>query len=164
MIESFETSVRNDNHQSFLHLCGWAIRATTETTVEVLFAVAQGESHMNSKSTLRDEGTDVTGFDPSSSKMTSVVTDWRRRAVLTHLRDNGAVQLSELASYLAREKANAEGRGPTRSDERRTRVALHHVDVPLLADVGMITYDTISQIVSPTPTVDRLGASFFITE
>jgi hypothetical protein len=118
---------------------------------------------MNSNSTLRDEGTDTTAFDPSSSEMIPVVSDWRRRAVLTYLRDHGAVQLSELASQLARKKANAEGRGPTRSDERRNHVVLHHIDVPLLADVGMLTYDTVSRIVSPTPTVDRLGASFFTT-
>ncbi|ODR80578.1 hypothetical protein BG842_03910 [Haladaptatus sp. W1] len=74
------------------------------------------------------------------------------------------MQLSKLASVLAREKANAEGRGPTRSDERRTRLALHHVDVPLLADVGMLTYDTLSNIVTPTPSVDSLDAHFFITD
>ncbi|MFH5801488.1 hypothetical protein [Haladaptatus sp. CMAA 1911] len=118
---------------------------------------------MNSNSTLRDERTDMTAFDLSSPEMASVVTDWRRRAVLTYLRDNGAVQLSELASRLARKKANAEGRGPTRSDERRTRVTLHHVDVPFLADAGMVTYDTVSRIITPTPTVDRLGAPFFTT-
>jgi hypothetical protein len=118
---------------------------------------------MNSNSILRDEGTDVTMHDLSLSEKTSVVTNWQRRAILTYLRDQGAVQLSELASYVAREKANAEGRGPTRSDERRTRLSLHHIDVPLLADVGMVTYDTVSRIVSPTPTVDHLGAPFFIT-
>lgn len=94
--------------------------------------------------------------------MASVVTHWRHRAVLTYLQDHGSVQLSELASVLAREKANAEGRGPTRSDERRTRLTLHHIDVPRLADIGMVTYDTLSNIVTPTPSVERLDAPLFI--
>ena len=62
------------------------------------------------------------------------------RVVLTYLRKNDTVGLSELVQHLARKRANAARRGPTAADEELSRVELFHIDIPLLADLELITY------------------------
>lgn len=96
--------------------------------------------------------------------MLAVVTHWRRRVILTYLRENDTVGLSELTEYLARKRANAARRGPTAADEQRSRAELLHVDIPLLADLELITYDTVSETISPASVVDELDSAFFITD
>lgn len=120
---------------------------------------------MNQNATPFDRGTDPTRTTSSTqSEVTRVLNRWRRRVSLTYLRDQGTIQLAELVDHLARERANAERRGPTAADEKRSRIELHHTDIPLFADLGLVTYDSTSKTVMPTTTIDCLNREYFITD
>jgi hypothetical protein len=93
-----------------------------------------------------------------------VVPHWRRRVILTYLREHDTVGMAELTQYLARKRANAARRGPTAADERRSRAELQHVDVPLLADLELITYDAVSETIAPASVVHELDSAYFITD
>ena len=118
---------------------------------------------MHQNVTFANEATSAPQSDTSSERL-SVVTCWRRRVVLTYLRKNDTVGLSELVQHLARKRANAARRGPTAADEELSRVELFHIDIPLLADLELITYDSVSETISPASVVDDLDSAFFITE
>lgn len=101
---------------------------------------------------------------PSKSTLLTAALQWRRRVILRYLDENSAVTLSDLAEYVAKEQANAAGRGPTTADEKRSQIHLHHIDIPLFADLGLVTYDADSQTVTPTSAVDELDAIFFASD
>ncbi|MFB6196408.1 MAG: hypothetical protein ABEI80_09565 [Haloplanus sp.] len=62
-----------------------------------------------------------------------------RQDIVVIVADRRRVTVAELVSALrARERASA---GPLPDDDRTLRVALHHVDLPKLADVGLLEYD-----------------------
>lgn len=80
----------------------------------------------------------------------------RRRIALELIADRqNPLALDELAAAVAAAQADAETKD--RSDRRRTRIALHHVDLPLLAAAGVCEYDRDAHSVEPDPSVlDRL--------
>lgn len=82
----------------------------------------------------------------------------RRRNALAVLSDRGRMDVQALATAVARAEADGEGVGDDRVET--VHVTLHHVHLPKLSDVGMVTYDYEEGVVAPTVTdldVSRLG-------
>jgi hypothetical protein len=94
----------------------------------------------------------------------SALADCRRRIILAFLRDQHPVHFTELVEYVANEQTNSTRRWPSPADERRTLIRLHHIDLPLLIDVGLITYDESSGMISPTSAAISLDSAFFVTD
>jgi DNA-binding transcriptional ArsR family regulator len=101
---------------------------------------------------------------PTKDAVLSALADRRRRAILTFLREQQSVHFTELVEYVANEQKDAAQRWPSAADERRTVIRLHHIDLPLLIDVGLITYDERSGMISPTSAAINLSSVFFVTD
>lgn len=67
------------------------------------------------------------------------VADQHRRYILRYLRDTAdeVVQLDELVDHVVQEETNS--RTP---DRESVRIDLYHVHLPLLADAGVIDFDS----------------------
>jgi hypothetical protein len=80
-----------------------------------------------------------------------------RRVVLYYLREHERASLDALAACVAGWTASGPGTKPA-ADAETVRTALHHVHLPKLADVGLLTYDaeTRRATLEPlSPTADR---------
>ena len=76
--------------------------------------------------------------------------DTRRRLVLLHLNDNGSTDLGQLAESVA----EREGVDPCDETVEGIRIDLHHRHLPTLANHGLASYDTRTNVASlePLPT------------
>lgn len=89
-----------------------------------------------------DSSPRVSNDDHGTSAATDpdrVLSCSRRRRVLRHLREESATAtLDILANAIETE---ADGTGGRDGDFRAVRIRLHHVDLPMLDDAGLIEYD-----------------------
>ena len=93
---------------------------------------------------------DPAHYDRGISRDTlyELLSDTRQRVVLACLRDrSGPLDLDELATRVA----IVEG-----ADRNDLRVALHHITLPKLDDLGAVEYDPIGTQVSATDRIDAL--------
>ncbi|WP_134669821.1 DUF7344 domain-containing protein [Halorussus marinus] len=71
------------------------------------------------------------------------IADARRRYALYYLRERESATLDELATVVTgwlAARNDPDGAG-SRADRDRTRIDLHHVQLPTLASAGVISYD-----------------------
>lgn len=123
----------------------------------------QSASGFNSRAeSVRDAGTQVPVLPCRIPAMdfetaSELPSDDCRRAVVEALRDESPISRRRLADRLAARCAEAHGNDATESPDSaarcRTRVALHHVYLPRLADAGLIEYD--DETVAATPELER---------
>ncbi|MFD1512949.1 DUF7344 domain-containing protein [Halomarina rubra] len=87
-------------------------------------------------------GTDGTPTGPDDwDELFLVLADERRRRLLAHLhRHRGTLAVSSLAASLA-ENDTGPTAGPDGSAVRDSRNRLYHVDLPALADRGLVAWD-----------------------
>lgn len=69
------------------------------------------------------------------------LADARRRRLLYLLLEEGETTLDEAATLLAGWTAVESGAMTGPDDRERIRVRLHHVDLPLLSEAGLVDYD-----------------------
>jgi len=94
--------------------------------------------------------------DPAWPVVSALLARPSRRAILSVVADHdGRLSLTDLAAELRLRDDVQPG------DDRRLQIALHHVDLPKLAAIGVIEYDPDARTVTPTPRLaaclDRLG-------
>ena len=105
--------------------------------------------------------TDTTAGDPdgrtqaaeiSEHEQYRLLADERRRVAADVLADQSSpLTLWELAAAISDREA-----GRRSEPQRRLEVRLHHVHLPMMADVGVIDYDSEANRIEPRPS--RLGA------
>jgi hypothetical protein len=89
--------------------------------------------------------------DPAWPVVSALLARPSRRAILSVVVDHdGRLSLADLAAEL---RVRADVIRP--DDDRRLPIALHHVDLPKLAAIGVVEYDPDARTVAPTP---RLAA------
>jgi hypothetical protein len=71
----------------------------------------------------------------------TVLSDARRRHALYYLREHDAAPLDELADVVAGWLTVDRVTITTPTRRERIRINLHHVHLPMLDDVGFLTYD-----------------------
>ena len=78
----------------------------------------------------------------------------RRREVILQTTENGAVNVSELAQYIAEKEASDD----TTADElyKSVYVSLQQTHLPKLADEGVIEYDSETKTIEPGPRLDEI--------
>jgi predicted transcriptional regulator len=76
----------------------------------------------------------------------------RRRWIVETLRDDGGLDVAELATRVAAWERDTEAGSIDGGDRERTMVELIHVDLPVLDDAGAIDYDPQQRIVRPSGT------------
>jgi hypothetical protein len=80
------------------------------------------------------DGTEAPALEPS--EQSRVLASDRRRVVLAVLAERSLpLGLEALADLVA------DREGESETDLRSVRIALHHVHLPLLSDVGVVSYD-----------------------
>lgn len=85
------------------------------------------------------------------------LADERRRAVLVALaRENGQVELDELARTLAARSADDE---PGESVRRRLVISLYHHHAPKLDDAGLVEFDPEAGTITPLEAGTDVGAT-----
>lgn len=78
----------------------------------------------------------------SSGEYYELITSDRRRATLEILVDRSEpMDLSDLAECVAEHEKEADEAATT----KRTMIALHHIHLPKLADMGIVDYDSVAQ-------------------
>lgn len=84
----------------------------------------------------------ATSARPVLDAMYRSVTDQRRRTVLSYLRDieGETASLDELVEHVVDEETNS-------PDRESVRVDLYHCQLPLLADTGVVEFDSRSETV-----------------
>ena len=87
----------------------------------------------------------------------AAVAPYHRRVVLAQLRDHGSVSLSELTETMVGEIASTDQCQLETVNKKRVRARLYHIDIPLFADLGLLSYDKKSQLVSPTTALYSLN-------
>lgn len=90
--------------------------------------------------------TDLLG--PVDDEVIATLADEERRVVLYFLREHGSASLSELADVVTGWTRTERGVASP-EDRDRVRAALHHVHLPKLESVGLVSYDADSQTVRP---------------
>lgn len=83
--------------------------------------------------------------------------DRRRRILYTMTKVSTPLGIDELAALMTGGPANDP------DEYHETLIRLSHCDVPKLADVGLLEYDTESTVVSPTAVTDRIAKSIDLT-
>lgn len=73
----------------------------------------------------------------------------RRRWIVDTLRDDGALEVGELATRATAWENDSTTDAVDRDDQQRTMVELIHVDLPVLADAELVEYDPAARVVSP---------------
>ena len=76
----------------------------------------------------------------STDKMLRLVSDRRRRRLLRLLADRGDGELTDLADAIADDGASSGG--AAREASERVETKLYHVHLPLLADHGLVEFDS----------------------
>lgn len=96
-------------------------------------------------------------------EMLKAVMDRRRRQVLRVLieNDGAVIDVDELVAHLS-ERTDAETRANSR-DAERIGITLHHANLPLLENAGMIDYNERSQSIRYRPD-DRLERLLCVIE
>ena len=87
----------------------------------------------------------------------AAIAPYHRRVLLAQLRDYGSVSLSELTEAMVREIASTDHCQLETINKKRVRARLYHIDIPLFADLGLLSYDKKSQRVSPTTALYSLN-------
>lgn len=99
--------------------------------------------------------TDCTDFDDDTvSRLLGVLSDERRRVIIRHLvrSPSGTGTVEELVERIAE---RTDGDEPV---EDRIEIRLYHVDLPALADAGVVEYDWRSGDASLTVDSDAMTA------
>lgn len=95
--------------------------------------------------------------DPVWEVVAAILARTYRRTILSIVADDGAITVGDLAAEL---RERTDGTGAARSEDGRLPLALHHVDLPKLAAIGVIEYDRAEKTVDATrrlrPCLDRL--------
>jgi hypothetical protein len=71
----------------------------------------------------------------------------RRRLVLATLDDRDTVSVSDLARDLVAAEDDKPPTAVTPEEQRRTKIQLHHADLPPLSAAGLVSYDSQRQVV-----------------
>ena len=88
---------------------------------------------------LEDEIRDGITAELSEEERYRLLADEQRRTVLDCLGDGPAIELERLARDVTARELGTDT--PNESAVARTRVQLHHVHLPLLADLDVVEYD-----------------------
>ncbi|MFC7096364.1 DUF7344 domain-containing protein [Halobaculum marinum] len=73
-----------------------------------------------------------------------------RRRTMAILLDSGVRHVDDIATVLLGWEVSESNGVGSPAERDRIAVRLHHVDLPVLADVGLIAYDPESRVVAPT--------------
>lgn len=85
---------------------------------------------------------DLDASDLDANALFDVLSDPRRRFVVHRLqRATRPMALADLADELARWESESGSDGPSESAVKSSYLSLFHVDVPKLAETGLIEYD-----------------------
>jgi ribosomal protein S19E (S16A) len=92
--------------------------------------------------------------DPAWDVVSALLARPHRRTLLSVVDEHDdAVGVGELAAEL---RTGADVARATRADDgRQVAIVLHHVDLPKLADIGVVTYDPAERVVGPTGRLSR---------
>ncbi|MEF8808196.1 DUF7344 domain-containing protein [Natronomonas sp.] len=77
----------------------------------------------------------------SDDRLYRALASTQRRRLLCFLLEAGETTVDELATVLTGWTAAEQGAMGTKEDREQLRMALRHIHLPLLADVGLVTYD-----------------------
>jgi DNA-binding transcriptional ArsR family regulator len=77
----------------------------------------------------------------SDDRLYRALASTQRRRLLCFLLDNDEATVDELATVLTGWNAADRGTMGTKEEHKNLSMALEHVHLPLLADVGMVSYD-----------------------
>ncbi|WP_115863914.1 DUF7344 domain-containing protein [Halorussus litoreus] len=127
----------------------------------------RGDREPDSDDWTAESETGVSGGEDGHSPQVSdevdalfdALADEHRRLVLYYLRDRESADLDELATVVS---GWLQARAPdhdmvTPDDREGVRTALHHVQLPRLADTSFVSYDREAQVATLTGTTDLLA-------
>lgn len=77
----------------------------------------------------------------SDDQLYRALASGQRRRLLCFLLEKGETTLDELTTVLIGWRATEQGTMGTRAEREQVEIRLRHVHLPLLADVGLVTYD-----------------------
>jgi DNA-binding transcriptional ArsR family regulator len=77
----------------------------------------------------------------SQDEVYHLLSNPRRRFIISYLRDNGVVDLQELASQVAAWENETPVEELTDQQQKRVYVSLYQTHIPKLEDAGIVTYD-----------------------
>lgn len=95
-----------------------------------------------------EHGSGTWGTAPDADEFHRLLSSTRRRRVLYFLREHREASLAELSDVLAGWRAVDEDRAVERRGRDGIRVSLHHTDLPMLDDGGLLAYDRDGRAVS----------------
>lgn len=84
---------------------------------------------------------DLSGARPSTDELYQALAAEPRRRILSHLLEQPTTSVDEMADVLTGWRAIEENEVVGPDVRERTYSRLHHVDLPMLEDVGLLTYD-----------------------
>ena len=107
-----------------------------------------------SETTLESSRDDNPQKYPSQSQCHRVLADERRRVLLTELEGHTEpISLDALTSKIVDRERYDGGQRATES----LRISLHHLHLPMLDELGIVSYDTEEHVVEPRrPAIDGL--------
>jgi DNA-binding transcriptional ArsR family regulator len=86
-----------------------------------------------------------------------ILSSARRRFVLHVLKQEGEMELTELAEHVAARENEVDVADLTKQERKRVYVSLYQTHVPKLSDAGLVEYDEDSQLVSLRADADGLA-------
>jgi hypothetical protein len=92
----------------------------------------------------------------SQDEVYHLLSNPRRRFIISYLRDDGTVGLQELASTVAAWENDTSPEQLTDQQKKRVYVSLYQTHIPKLEDAGIITYDSDTSQIHLRDSVEQL--------
>lgn len=100
-----------------------------------------------------NKGQEGAGEPAEPDAILEAISEIRRRWILFHLRQSGSATFDDLEDIVVTEIFEE----PDEADREHVRTALHHVDLPKLERLGLITYDPEEDIVKTSVDPTEIG-------
>lgn len=112
----------------------------------------------NSANPYPEPRADTTDDEPSVDELFDVLTEARRRSVLSILEGRRtSMEVEELAHAVAVRENDVASATVSEATAHEVHVTLHHVHLPKLDEATLVNYDRDDRTVAPTDTTDAVS-------
>lgn len=111
----------------------------------------------NSANTYPDPRTGTSENESSVDELFDVLSEARRRRILSILTGRQSMDVKELANAVAARENDAAPATLSESTVHEVHVTLHHVHLPKLAEATLVNYDRNDRTVAPTDATDAVS-------